>query len=323
MHRRNFIQASCGLMGGLAYGLPAMAQDTYPSRPIKIITPFAPGSSDLIARKIGESITRRLGQPVVVETRPGAQGTIATRAVAAARNDGYTLLLGTNSTHAASVYLFKKPGYDPVKDFTPISQFTVNPLLLVVRADLPLHTVKELIAHARSAPQKLNFGAGNTGSLVAVEMLKRQAGFDAVGVNYQGNAQAIQDFLAGRLDFMATDPMIIKPFLQSGKFRVLGITTRQRLPNFPDVAPLAEQGLPDFEYASWVGLFAPAGLDAGIAAKLHQECAEALAQADVAQFLAGLGMIPARKTRQEFEAFVAEQIRLWGQWSRDAGITAS
>lgn len=322
MHRRNFIETACGLAGVMACGQRAWAQDVYPSRPIKIITPFAPGSSDLIARKIGETITRNLGQPVVVETRPGAQGTIATRAVAAAKGDGYTLLLGTNSTHAASLYLFKKPGYDPVKDFTPISQFTVNPQLLVVNADLPVRTLKEFIQHGKSASQKMSFGAGNTGSLVAAEMLKRQGGFDAVAVNYQGNSQAIQDFAAGRLDFMVTDPMIVKPFLQGGRFRILGITTKQRLPNFPDVAPLAESGLPDFEYASWVGLFAPAGMDVGIAEKLHQECAKALAQADVAQFLIGLGMIPARKTRQEFEAFVADQIRLWGQWTRDAGITA-
>lgn len=235
----------------------------------------------------------------------------------------HTLLLGTNSTHAASVYLFKNPGYDPVKNFTPICQFTVNPQLLVVNADLPVHSLKDFIRYAKSRAKQMNFGAGNTGSLVAAEMLKRQGGFDATAVNYQGNAQAIQDFVSGRLDFMVTDPLIVKPFLGGGKIRILGITSRQRLPNFPDVVPLAEAGLPDFDYSSWVGLFAPAGLDAGIAETLHRECARALGQPDVVQFLTGLGMIPASRSRQEFAAFVTDQIHAWGQWTRDAGLTAN
>jgi tripartite-type tricarboxylate transporter receptor subunit TctC len=317
MDRRTLLLASLSIAG---YQGLASAEDVFPLKPIKVTTPFAPGSSDLIVRKLGDHIGKRWKQPVVVETRPGAQGTLASKAMVTAKPDGYSLLLGTNSTHAASKYIFKNLGYDPIKDFTPIIQLTNNPQLLVISSDLPVNNLKEFIAYARQNSGRLSFGSGNTGSLVAAEMLKRQAGFEAVAVNYQGNSQAIQDFVAGRLDFMVTDPLIVNPFLQGGKIKVLGITTKERLPNFPNVVPLAEQGLPDFEYASWVGLFAPAGLPEKIADQLHEEFAQALIAPDVVQFLTRLGMLPVRKKRSEFSGFVQEQIKLWEKLSSDAGL---
>lgn len=318
MNRRLLIQA---LLATSATAVHAGENDRYPSRPIKITAPFAPGSSDLVARKIAEVVARSLGKPFVIETRPGAQGTIATKLLAGASNDGYALLLGTNSTHAASPFLFKSPGYDPIKDFTPIAQFTLNPLLLVVRADLPIRSFEEFIQYGRANPGKMSYGAGNTGSLVCSQLLLQQGGMQAVGVNYQGNSQAIQDFIAGRLDFMVTDPLIIKPFAQSGKLRVLGITSRQRLHQFPQVAPIAELGLPQFEYASWIGLFAPAGMKDDNAELLHREFALALRDPDVAAFLDGIGMIPVHKSRAEFSQFVREQIKVWEKLARDSGIT--
>jgi tripartite-type tricarboxylate transporter receptor subunit TctC len=317
LNRRNLMVASSALLG---LGGPAWAQETFPSRPIRIITPFAPGSSDVIARRLGEHVSKTLGQPVIVETRPGAQGTIASRAMTRVKNDGYTLLLGTNSTHAASPYLFKDLGYDPVRDFTPITRFTVNPLLLVVRSDMPVNTVQAFIQYAKERPGKLNYGVGNTGSLVAAQMLKAQAGFDAVAITYPGNAQAVTDFVAGRLDFMVTDPMIVKSFVEAGKLRILGLTSKQRLSSFPGVAPLAEQGLPQFDYASWIGLFAPAGLAPDITRRLHEAFAKALAEPDMEAFLAGIGMVAAGATPAEFTVFLRDQIRLWGQLTKDAGL---
>lgn len=317
MNRRILLQAFLAAQAGY---LHAAETDRYPSKPIKITAPFAPGSSDLVARKISEVAARHLGKPFIVETRPGAQGTIATKLLAGASNDGYSLLLGTNSTHAASQFLFKNPGYDPLKDFTPIVQFTINPLLLVVRADLPIRSFEEFLQYGRAHPGKMSYGAGNTGSLVCSQMLLKQGGMEAVGVNYQGNSQAIQDFIAGRLDFMVTDPLIIKPFMNSEKLRVLGITSKQRLHNFPDVKPIAEMGLPQFEYSSWIGIFAPAGIKPENADLLHREFAQALKDPEVAAFLDGIGMIPVHKSRPEFAQFVRDQIKVWEKLTKDSGI---
>jgi tripartite-type tricarboxylate transporter receptor subunit TctC len=315
--RRNFIVAASAL---LCFGCRARAEEDFPTKPIKIIAPFAPGSSDVVARRLGEHVSKTLGQSVVVETRPGGQGTVASRAIAAAKNDGYTLLLGTNSTHAASVHLFKKLGYDPVKDFTPIMRFSINPLVLVVKAEMPVRTVQEFINYARERPGKLNYGAGNSGSLVAAQMLKTQAGIEAVGVSYPGNAQAVTDFVAGRLDFMVTDPMIVKEFVRTGKLRILGLTSKQRLPTLPGLAPLAESGLPHYEYASWIGLFGPAGMPANVTRRLHGAFAKALAEPDIEKFLANIGMIAAAANPAEFGAYVQDQITLWGHLTRDAGL---
>jgi tripartite-type tricarboxylate transporter receptor subunit TctC len=316
--RRNFVLTASALVGPSA---GARARSAYPDKPIKIVAPFAPGSSDVIARQLGDHAAKTLGQPVVVETRPGGQGTVASRAIAKARSDGYTLLLGTNSTHAASPYLFKDLGYDPARDFTPIMRFTVNPLMLVVNAELPVRSVQELIRYAKDQPGKLNYGVGNTGSLVATQMLKTQAGIEAAAINYAGNAQAVSDFVAGRLDFMVTDPMIVKTFARNGKLRVLGVTSKQRLATFADVAPLAELGLPQFDYTSWIGLFGPGGLPVEVTQRLHEAFAKALAEPGTVRFLADLGMIAAGASPAEFSAFVKDQIRLWGRLTREAGLT--
>ena len=318
LNRRHLIVAAAALLG---LGGVASAQDDFPNKPIKIIAPFAPGSSDMIARRLGEHAGKTLGQPFVVETRPGGQGTVASRVIAKSKGDGYTLLLGTNSTHAASVHLFKELGYDPVKDFTPIIRFTVNPLMLVVRADMPVQTVQEFIKYAKERPGKLNYGTGNSGSLVAAQMLKTQAGIEATGVNYPGNAQAVNDFVAGRLDFMVTDPLIVKSFVQAGKLRILGLTSKQRLSTFADVVPLAESGLPQFEYASWIGLFGPAGMPPQVTRKLHEAFAKALADQDNVRFLADIGMIAASSSPAEFDAYVQDQIKFWGRLTKDAGLS--
>jgi tripartite-type tricarboxylate transporter receptor subunit TctC len=319
MKLRNSLNAAL-LVLGLAISSSPSAQEVFPNKPIKIITPFAPGSSDLIARKLGESVSKILGQPILVETRPGGQGTVASRAIAKTKNDGYTLLLGTNSTHAASLYLFKDLDYDPIKDFTPIIRFTINPLFLVVRADMPVKNVQEFIKYAKDRPGQLSYGTGNSGSLVAAQLLKTQTGIDAVGINYPGNAQAVNDFVAGRLDFMVTDPMIVKSFAQAGKLRILGVTSNQRLSTFPDVAPVAELGLPQFEYASWIGLFGPAGMPSEVTKRLHDAFAKALAEPDNVKFLADIGMIAAGSTSIEFGNYVQDQIKFWGRLTKDAGM---
>ncbi|ETF02431.1 hypothetical protein W822_15915 [Advenella kashmirensis W13003] len=300
----------------------AWGQTHFPGKPIRIIAPFAPGSSDMIARRLGESVSGTLGQPVVVENRPGAQGVVASRALAKAASDGYTLLLGTNSTHAASIYLFREPGYDPIKDFTPIMRFTTNPLVLCVRTDSKIDSLKAFIDYGKAHSGQLNYGAGNTGSLVATHLLTTQAGFDAQAVNYAGNAIAVNDFLAGRLDFMVTDPMIIKQFVQAGQVRMLGLTSRQKLPLFPHLAPIADQGLPDYEYASWIGLFGPARLPDAVTQTLYTAFSKAMASEPAQQYLNSIGMIAADLPPVAFADYVKDQIQVWGRLTKAAGLVA-
>lgn len=300
----------------------AIAQADFPNHLIKLVISFPPGStSDLLARRLGEHVSKTLGQPVVVESKPGAQGVIAARAVANAPKDGYTLFLGTNSSHAANVYLIKELGYDPVRDFTPITQFTTNPLLLVVNAQLPVHTLQEFVKYAKERPGKLSYGTGNSGGLVAAQLLKAQTGIDAVGVSYPGTAQATTDLVAGRLDFMMIDPLVIRSFVQAGKVRVLGLTSKQRLSSMPEVVPLEEAGLQDYNYASWGGLFGPAGMPPEVTRRLSQAFTKAVADPATEHYFAELGMIATSSSPEAFQAFVQDQIKLWGRLTKEAGLT--
>jgi len=300
----------------------AFAQADFPSRPIKLVISFPPGStSDLLARRLGDQASKTLGQPVVVESKPGAQGVIAARAVVNSAKDGYTLFLGTNSSHAANVYLIKDLGYDPVKDFTPITQFSTNPLLLVVNAQVPVKSVQEFIKYARERPGKLSYGTGNSGGLVAAQLLKAQTGIDAVSVNYAGTAQATTDLVAGRLDFMMIDPLVIRAFVQAGQVRVLGLTSKQKLSSMPQVNSLADEGLAGYNYASWSGLFGPAGMPPEITRRLGQAFTKALTDPATDKFFADLGMITTSSSPEAFQAFVQDQIKLWGQLTKEAGLT--
>lgn len=299
----------------------ASAEQPFPIKPIRLILPFPAGStSDLIARRLGEHVTKSLGQAVVVESKPGGQGVIAARTVLSSPKDGYTLLYGTNSSHAANVYMIKNLEYDPVKDFTPITQFSTNPLLLVVNSKLPVNTVQEFIKYAKERPGNLNYGTGNAGGLVAAHLLKNQAGIDAVGVNYQGTSQAATDLIAGRLDFMLIDPLVVHAFVQAKKIRMLGVTSKERLPSLPDVPSLAESGLPNFNYVSWGGLFGPAGLQPEITRKLNQAFMSAVLDPSTQRYFAELGMMGTGSTPDVFKAFVQDQVMLWSQLAKDAGL---
>lgn len=300
----------------------ALAQGDYPNRPVRIIAPFAAGAaSDVLIRRLSEPVGRLIGQPLIIENRPGANGAIAGRLTAKAPNDGYTLMIAGNSSHAADVYTIKDLGYDPIKDFTPIIQLTVNPQILVVNADLPIRSLQDFIKYAKDRPGKLNYGTGNMGSLVAAMLLRTQAGIEAVGANYPGVPQATVDLLAGRLDFIMNDPVVAAPFIRSGKLRVLGVTSKQRLPAFPDVAPLAELGLGNFDYASWSAVVAPAGVPQETVRKLHQAFAKVMADTEIQKFISEAGIIPTTSSPEALQAFMVEQIRLWGLWAKQAGLT--
>jgi len=315
--RRNFVLGSFIASTGFAHML--RAQETYPNRPIRLITPSTTAGT-AFARKINDHLAQILGQPLVIESRPGAQATIAPRLAAKAPADGYTLLQGSNSTHSAGPYLFKNLGYDPVKDFVPIAHWCINPLLLVVRTDLELRDVNAFSVWAKANSGKINYGVGNTAGILTGTMLQQEIGFQAVAVNYPSTAPAIVDLAAGRLDFMVTDPLVALPHVQSGRLRILGISSRQRLPLLPDVVPLADQGLPQFEYASWIGTFAPTGVPDEIVRMLRAAYAKALAEPDVVEFISAQGAIPMQSSIEDFEIFLAEQSAMWKRLVQAAGL---
>jgi tripartite-type tricarboxylate transporter receptor subunit TctC len=304
----------------LSFGLSSAQADTYPSRSVRLVVPFPAGSTtDTMARFLGERVGQALGQTFIVENKAGAQGSIAASEVSRAAPDGYTLLVGTNSTQAANVHLFKTLPYDPAKDFTAITQFTMNPLVMVVRDDLPAKDLKGFLDYAKQHQGKLNYGTGNSGSLVAAQMLKDLAGLQAMDVPYPGTPQAMNDLLAGRLDFMITDISVTKPHIQAGKVRALGVTPSVRTSALPDTPTLAEAGLPGYEFVAWGGLFAPAGTPQPIIEKLNNAFVDALRSPEAAAFFAKQGLEPTPRTPQDFSHYVAEQTVLWGKLLNAAG----
>lgn len=321
LRRREVLLASAGIAGSTLLPASGAIAAIYPDKPIKLVLSFPPGStSDLLARYVGEKAGKLLGQPLIIESKAGAQGAIAARLVAKSPADGYTIFLGTNSTHAANVYLLKNLGYDPIKDFTPLTQCAINPLLLVVNAKLPIHSVTELVQYAKQRPGQLSYGSGNTGSLVAAHLFNKATGIKAVGVNYPGVAQACTDLVGGRLEFMMVDPTVVRPFLAAGKARVLGITSKHRLASMSEVMPLASLGVTEFTYASWAGFFAPAGLPEGIQKLLQATFAQVLSEPDTAQYLSSMGMIVQHSSSENFSEFVKAQVVLWGHLVKESGL---
>ncbi|ARP91818.1 hypothetical protein CAL14_17260 [Bordetella genomosp. 9] len=298
----------------------AQAGDDFPSRPIRMVVPFPAGSAtDVMARYMGERVGRLLGQTFIVENKGGAQGSIAAADVSRAKPDGYTLLVGTNTTQSANVHLFKTLPYDPSRDFAAITQFSTNPLVLVVRHDLPVTDVRSFLDYAKARPGQLNYGVGNSGSLVAAQMLKEQAGIDAVDVPYAGTPQAMNDMLAGRLDFMITDISVTRSHIEAGKLRALGVTPRQPSAVLPGVPPLAQAGLPGYEFVAWGGLFAPAGTDPAIIDKLNRAFVQVLSNQETAAYFGQYGLQPTPRTPADFSRYVADQTVLWGKLLAAAG----
>jgi len=301
--------------------LPAVAHaQPYPSKPIRIVVPFGPGSAtDNISRMLGEKAGKILGTTFVVDNKPGANGLIAAREVVAAPKDGYTIIVSSNSAHAANQYLYKSLGYDPVKDFTPISGLTTNPHVLVVRADLPIHDMKELIQYGKDHPGKLNFGNGNTGSLANAALVKTLGGFSAADIAYKSPPAAVTDLLGGRIDFLSTDYFIVNDHIKVGKLRALAVTSKTRLRPLPDVPTVAET-IPGYELNGWVAAFAPAGTPAEIIAKLNKAFVEFVNSPEFQQYMDQQGMQGFATTPAELGAFQREQVVKWADVLQKAGV---
>src|SRR3954471_9922883 len=256
----------------------------YPDRPVRWIVPFAPsGPTDLMSRAVAEKLSQRLGQQFVVDNRPGAGGNIGAEVVAKSAPDGYTLMIGHVGTHAINVSLYPKVGFDPVKDFTPITLIATLPLALVIHPSVPAKDVKELIAYAKARPGQLNFASAGNGSPTHLtgELLKTSAGIDIVHVPYKGNAAALLDLVAGRVQMMFSNMLTAMPHVRAGKLHAIGISSAKRSPQAPDLPTVAESGLPGFSAVPWYGVLGPAALPKPIVTRLNTEIARAVAQRDM------------------------------------------
>lgn len=300
------------------------AAQTFPAKPVRFIVGAAPGGgSDFIARILGQKLAASLGQPVIIDNRPGAGGNVATELTARANPDGYTLTIATTS-HASSINLYRKLGYHPLDDFAPISQLTSNAFLLAVQPSLPAKSVKEFVALAKARKGELTYGSAGAGqgAHLGMELFKTLAGFDAVHVPYAGIGPATVALLAGQIHVALLTPPSTLPQVQSGKLRALGVTTLKRMALLPDTPTIAESGYPGFEVNNWQALLAPAGTPAPVIARLHEESAKALRSPDVIERIGVAGTEPVASTPKQFTAFLQAEIVKWGKVIKQSGARA-
>ncbi|MFC5520376.1 Bug family tripartite tricarboxylate transporter substrate binding protein [Polaromonas jejuensis] len=326
--RRQFalrsLTAAVALGAGLLAAMPAAAQAAYPSKPITVIVPFsAGGTTDILARIVGQALTAELGQSVIIDNRAGAGGNIGGQAAARSPADGYTLFMGTVGTHAINAALYKKMPFDPIKDFTPLTRVANVPNLLVANPAQPFKTVKELIAYAKAHPGQLNFGSSGNGSSIHLsgELFKTMAKVDMQHVPYKGSAPAVTDLLGNQIAIMFDNMPSAIQHVRSGKLRPIAVTTAKRSPELPNVPTIAEAGVPGYEATSWFGLFAPAGTPPAVVSKLNSAIVKVLAKADVKKKINEQGAEVYSETPEQFSAFIQKESLKWGKVVHESGAS--
>ena len=315
----------CVLVAGLPASDCTAQAAKYPERPLKILVGFtAGGGTDVAARVLAQKLTEALGQTVVVENRAGASGMIAAEAVARAPADGYTLMMGSQTTLAVAPALYRRFSIDAARDFAGVAMAGVSPLVLVVHPSSPAQTVKDLIAQAKAQPGSLNFGSGGLGTTphMAGELLSIQAGVKLVHVAYRGEAPAINDLLGGQIPMMFANLSAVIGNVKAGSLRALAVTSAQRAASAPDIPTIAEAALPGFDAATWFALVAPAGTPREIVLRLNAEVTRLVAQGDVQQRLADLGMTIAAGTPEALDDYIKSEIGKWAKVIKDAEIKA-
>ena len=306
----------------------AIAQDraaTYPTKTVRIIAGSAPGAAvDFNARLAAQKLTEAFGQAVVVEQRTGASGTIGTEYVAKSPPDGYTLALGSMATLCVVPHLYAKIGYDPVKDFAPVTIIAASPFVLDVHPSVPARTLEELITLARANPGKLTFGTAGPGSVshLGIEMLKSMANVNFLHVPYKGVAPAMISLLGGETALLYDPVLTSLPHVKAGKIRALAVGASKRSPLLPEVPTVAESGVPSFEASSWFGIVAPAATPREIVARLHATLVRTIGDKEVTQRLLSQGMEPVLNTPEQFAERIREELPRWGKLVRAAGIRA-
>jgi tripartite-type tricarboxylate transporter receptor subunit TctC len=315
--RRQLLAALTLLAAGMA------SAQTYPSKPVTFIVPFAAGSAtDQLARALGQSFTEQTKQTVIVDNKAGASGMMAAQAAARGAADGSVVLITTNTTHAANEHLYKKLPYDAVKDFAPVTGLGKGGQVLVVNASSPHKTAAELVAFARKNPGKLSFGSGSSSSRIAGEMLKQLAGVDILHVPYKSNPLAITDLLGGQIDLMITDTATGVPQVKAGKLRALAYSTQKRSPQLPDVPTLDEAGVKGYDMGYWFAAYVPAGTPPATVKRLNELLQVAVKSAAAKTFFDNGGSEPWTTTPEELARFQAAETLKWGKVIKAAGIEA-
>lgn len=318
-----------GLLLGLALAVDLPAANGqirgYPDKPVKIFVGFAAGGgTDVAARILAQKLTETLGQSIVVENRPGASGMIATETLAKSAADGYTLMMGSQTTLAVAPALYRKFSIDAARDFVAVAPAGVSPLVLVVHPSVPVRSVKELIALGKAKPGAINFGSGGLGTTphMAGELFSLQAGIKMVHVAYRGEAPAINDLLGGQLDLIFANLSAVIGNVKAGSLRALAVTSTQRAATAPEIPTIAEVALPGFEAATWFALVAPAGTPRDIVLRLNSEVTRLVGQAEVRQRFADLGMTVDAATPDALDGYIKTEIAKWSKVIKDADIRA-
>lgn len=314
--------SSCCILMAVAGVGPVHAQSgAYPARPVRIVVPFAPGGGvDVTARILAQRLTERVGQSFFVENRTGASGIIGVEHVAKSPPDGYTLLVGSQTTQAVVPAIYKV-SYDTARDFAPVTVIATSPLLIVVHPSLPVKSVKDLIALARARPGQLTFGAAAGGTPhMAGELFKLMARVDMLFVPYKGEGPAVNDTIGGQISMVFSNLPVVLPHARSGRLRPVAVTTAQRVSTASDIPTVAESGLPGFEAATWFGLVAPAAVPRDIIARLNAESAAALNVPEVKERMAAQGLFVVANSVEQFAELLKSEIPRWAKVVKDAGI---
>lgn len=317
-----FAAAFAALLCAASPGV-TLAQDKYPNKPIRLIVAFPPaGSTDIIARLVGQKLGERLGQQVIIDNRGGAGGTIGTEIAAKANADGYTLTMGTTSTHVIAAAVYSKLKYDPVNDFVPLTLVASTPYLLVVHPGVKANSLKEFVALVKSQPGKMNYASAGTGSTtqLAMEMLKVAAGIDIVHVPYNGNGPAGTATLGGQVQALFGSMPAVLPHAQAGKLRPLAVGTAKRSPALPNVPTVAESGYPGFEVSLWLGFFAPKGTPSAITSRLQGELTRIAQSPEMKEQFGRNGADPVTTTSAELNKLIKVEIEKYTKVIKAAGI---
>jgi tripartite-type tricarboxylate transporter receptor subunit TctC len=309
---------ACAIAAALS--LPAVAQ-TFPDKPVTFIVPFAAGSAtDQLARALGQAMTLETKQSVVIDNKPGANAFLGAQAAAKAKNDGYTVFITTNTTHAANEHLFKKLPYDPVKDFEPVTLLGRGGQIMVVNNSLPVNSVGDFIKLAKAKPGRLTFGSGSSSSRIAGELFKQMTGTYIVNIPYRSNPPAVTDLLGGIIDVMITDMATGLPQVKGGKLKALGVSTARRSPLAPEIPTISEAGVKGYEMTYWFAAYVPAGTPAPVVARLNELLVKSARSSTAAAFFGPTGTEILTGTPEELRKFQAAESQKWAAIIKSSGI---
>ena len=324
MQRRQILGQFASLAALTGLGQEAWAQGKFPQRAITLVVPTAPGgTTDFTARLITEPLGRALGQPVIVDNKPGASGNIGNQIVARAKPDGYTLLVSYSGYHVGNPHLFKQAGWDPIKDFAPVAMMTRAPQVIALSPKVPANTLQELIAYCKANPGKLNYASSGNGSIqhIAGELFKQLTGTFITHIPYRGSGPAVQDLMGGQVDMFITTPAGVVSQIQAGKLKGIAVTSKKRLSSLPNVPTASESGLKGYELDSWFALFAPAGTPADVVQLLNTEINKILAASDTRKKAEESGTDVEQMTPQQLGDFTKTELAYWGKVIKGARIS--